>query len=272
MVHRVGGEKVERIDAFVTGFCASLSLVGSILVIFAYYIAKSKTNPKAAIIIRNLAITDFFWFLAAFVASLFWIFTGPPGQVGEVPREVCYIISPIISISRISSLMWTCVVAFEVLQSVTKRSWFSGESTNVDYRYFLFVYVFALPGGIASIIVHSTGNKDFGCNADYEKLGVWWVILLSDLIPILIGFGCNVYVFWRVRMRMAKRAFPLSVRKRRRRAMFNYLRICIICWVPMIVFYFFAVIGVDLPVLEVISRGLLYLTGFFNFLVYGMQV
>jgi hypothetical protein len=271
--HTVVGEKLERVDAFVTGLCTTLSLIGSIIVIFAYYIAKSRTNPKAALLIRNLAIADFIWFFATFIESIFWIFTGPEGKVGTVPKELCYILSPTITISRMSSLMWTCVVAFDVLQSVTKRSWFANkESSGTDLKYFAFVYFFSLPGGIASIIVHATGNKDFGCGAGYEKLGLWYEILFADLVPILIGFVCNVFVFWRVRNRMAKRAFPLSVRKRRRRVMFNYIRVCIICWVPMIIFYFLVIVGIESPVLEVISRGLLYLTGFFNFLVYGMQV
>lgn len=270
------GENLDHVLAFVTGICTTLSLVGSLLVIIAYYIAKTRTNPRAAKLIRNLAIADFIWFSAVFIESIFWIFTGPDGEVGEVPDGLCYVFSPLTTVSRVSSLLWTSVVAFDVLESVTKRSWFLTKETNnacgTNSRYFLFVYGFSLPGGIATIIVHSWKQSGFGCGAGYERIGIWYEVLLYELIPIFLGFCLNLYVFWKVRLRMAKRAFPLSVRKRRRRVMFNYIRVCIICWTPMMAFYVLEMSGVQSPLFNVISRGLLYLTGFFNFLVFGMQV
>jgi hypothetical protein len=273
------GANLDHVLAFVTGLCTTLSLIGSLLVIVAYYIAKTRTNPRAAKLIRNLAIADFIWFFTVFVESIFWIFTGPSGEVGEVPDALCYVFSPVITMSRVSSLMWTSVVAFDVLESVTKRSWFAPSKSEggacgrvTDFRYYLFVYGFSLPGGIATIIVHSWKKDGFGCSAGYERIGIWYEVLLYELIPILLGFCFNLYVFWKVRLRMAKRAFPLSVRKRRRRVMFNYIRVCIVCWIPMMVFYLLEMSGVHSPLFNVISRGLLYLTGFFNFLVFGMQV
>jgi hypothetical protein len=273
-MQKIYGANLEHVQAFVTGLCTTLSFLGSILVIVAYYIAKSKTNPKAARLIRNLAVADCIWFASVFIQAIFWIFTGPPGETGVVPTGLCYVLSPTVTISRVSSLMWTCVVAFDVLESVTKRSWFSSnkaESAWEDWRYFVFVYAFSLPGGIASIAIHLTKQTDFGCGAGYEPLGTWYEVLFYELAPILIGFLCNLFVFWKVRIRMGKRAFPLSVRKRRRRIMFNYIRVCIICWIPMMMFYFLEIVGVRSALLQVMARGLLYLTGFFNFLVFGMQ-
>lgn len=269
------GANLDHVLAFVTGICTTLSLVGSFLVIVAYYIAQTRTNPRAAKLIRNLAVADFIWFSAVFVESIFWIFTGPDGEVGTVPDGLCYVFSPLITVSRVSSLMWTSVVAFDVLESVTKRSWFITKESNsctTDLRYYIFVYGFSLPGGIATIIVHSWKQSGFGCSAGYEKVGIWYEVLLYELIPILLGFLFNLYVFWKVRLRMAKRAFPLSVRKRRRRVMFNYIRVCIVCWTPMMAFYVLEMCGIESALFNVISRGLLYLTGFFNFLIFGMQV
>jgi hypothetical protein len=286
------GDSLDRTLALVTGACASLSLVGSLLVIAAYCIARSsRADPRAAKLIRNLAIADLLWFSAVFVEAIFWIFTGPEGEVGEVPDALCYIFSPVITVSRVSSLMWTSVVAFDVLESVTKRSFFAHPSSSssagkqggggsggwacgrgTDLRYYLFVYGFSLPGGVATIVVHSWKQSGFGCSAGYESIGGWYEVVLYELIPILLGFCFNLYVFWRVRLRMAQRAFPLSVRKRRRRVMFNYIRVCIVCWTPLMAFYLLEMAGVHSPLFNVISRGLLYLTGFFNFLIFGMQV
>lgn len=269
------GANVDHVLAFVTGFCTTLSLAGSLVVIMAYNIAKKQTNPRAAKLIRNLAVADFVWFSAVFIESIFWIFTGPDGEIGEVPDGLCYVFSPLITVSRVSSLMWTSVVAFDVLESVTRRSWFTPKESATctgDNRYYLFVYGFSLPGGIATIIVHSWKQSGFGCSAGYERIGEWYEVVLYELIPIMLGFIFNVYVFWKVRLRMAKRAFPLSVRKRRRRVMFNYIRVCIVCWTPMMMFYVLEMCGVHSAMFNIISRGLLYLTGFFNFLVFGMQV
>jgi len=71
---------------------------------------------------------------------------------------------------------------------------------------------------------------------------------------------------------MNQKAFPQSVRKRRRRIMYHYVIVCIMCWTPTMVFYIAEIAGLHSAALEIVARGSLYLTGFFNFLVFGMQV
>ena len=70
---------------------------------------------------------------------------------------------------------------------------------------------------------------------------------------------------------MSSRAFPRSVRKRRKRVMYHYVVVCIICWIPTIIFYTLEIFGFHSAFLEVFSRVCLYTTGFFNCLVFGMQ-
>jgi hypothetical protein len=50
------------------------------------------------------------------------------------------------------------------------------------------------------------------------------------------------------------------MRKERRRVMFNYIRVSIVCWIPMMVFYLLEMSGVHSPLFNVISRGLLHLS------------
>jgi len=139
-------------------------------------------------------------------------------------------------------------------------------------RYFLIVVVFALPGALLNIIKqHSTGDSDLGCSPSYEKLGLWYEVFFTELLPIVIGFCFNVYVFVQVRNRMTLKAFPQSVRKKRRRIMYHYIIVCIVCWSPTILFYFTEISGILIPALEMIARASLYLTGFLNFIVFGMQ-
>lgn len=118
---------------------------------------------------------------------------------------------------------------------------------------------------------HSTGDSDLGCSPSYEKLGLWYEVFFTELLPIVIGFCFNVYVFFQVRNRMTLKAFPQSVRKKRRRIMYHYIIVCIICWSPTILFYFTEISGLLIPALEMIARASLYLTGFLNFIVFGMQ-
>jgi len=53
--------------------------------------------------------------------------------------------------------------------------------------------------------------------------------------------------------------------------MYHYIIVNIVCWLPTIVFYIVEVAGRHSSLLEIVSRASLYLTGFFNFLVFGMQ-
>lgn len=75
-----------------------------------------------------------------------------------------------------------------------------------------------------------------------------------------------------VRSHMSKREFPQSVRKRRKRIMYHYVIVCILCWAPTIFTYLLEICQVHSPVMEIVARASLYSSGFFNFLVFGMQV
>mmetsp|Transcript_16927 Transcript_16927/g.25527 ORF Transcript_16927/g.25527 Transcript_16927/m.25527 type:complete len:542 (+) Transcript_16927:49-1674(+) len=265
---------VTRLDTFGTALCSALSLLGSLIVILSYCLVKtSSSKPRAARLILNLALADCVWFSASFIQALFWVFEGDYGEPGKVPVGVCYVCSPLVTLSRISSLLWTCVIAFEAVQAVSKRKWLTEveESRYYDYAYVSFVYIFAMPGALLAIIKQHTGEHSLGCEPDYEKLGKWYEVMFTELIPIAIGFSINVYAFFQVRKRMSSRAFPRSVRKRRKRVMYHYIVVCMLCWAPTIVFYILEISGIHSPLLEVLSRILLYTTGFFNFLVFGMQ-
>jgi hypothetical protein len=264
-----------RLDTFGTALCSALSLLGSILVILSFLHVKSiSSKPRAARLILNLALADCVWFSASLIQACFWVFQGDYGEPGHVPEGVCMVCSPLVTLSRISSLLWTCVIAFEAVQTVKKRKWlFEVENSQFyDYAYFIFVYTFALPGFLMAIVKQHTGNSNLGCEPDFEKLGSWYEIFFIELIPISIGFLINVYAFFQVRKTLSSRAFPRSVRKRRKRVMYHYIKICMLCWGPTILFYILEICGLHYALLEVISRILLYTTGFFNFLVFGMQV
>jgi len=252
-----------------TFVCSLLSLLGSMLVVTSYMIARLTAKPKTAALISNLSITDFFWFLSSLVQSSFWI----GGE--DVPDRLCYVCSPVVNFTRMASLIWTCAISFDVLMSVQKRKWlWRGEETGwKEYRirYYVAVAVFSLPGAIYNVYKQHSGDSSLGCNPGYEKLGGGVVVFFTELLPILVGFLTNLYVFFQVRVRMAAKAFPLSVRKKRRKIMYHYIIVCIICWTPTMVFYIAELSGLHSALLEVFSRISLYLTGFFNFLVFGMQ-
>jgi hypothetical protein len=263
-----------RLDTFGTALCSLVSLIGSILVIVSYLFVKTiATRPRAARIILNLSIADCVWFSASFIQSCFWLFAGDYGQPGSVPVAVCSICSPLVSLGRISSLLWTCVIAFEAVQSVKSRTWHSEvqQLSFYDNAYLLFVYLFSIPGALLAIIKQHTGNHGLGCEPGYERLGEWYEIVFTELIPIVGGFVFNIYAFLQVRSKLSTRAFPRSVRKRRKRVMYHYIVVCLLCWCPTILFYLLELFGVHRPMLEVVSRVSLYTTGFFNFLVFGMQ-
>ena len=177
-----------------------------------------------------------------------------------------------------ASLLWTCAISFNVLMSVEKRkwSWKTHEETWDAYkmRYYLIIFVLAAPGMLLSIVKQheSAANFNLGCDPGYEKLGLWYEVFFVELVPILFGFTCNCYVFYRIRNKMRLTAFPQSVRKRRKRIMYYYIIVCIICWIPTIVFYLVELMGVHVPAIEFFARTSLYISGFLNFLVFGMQV
>jgi len=161
--------------------------------------------------------------------------------------------------------------------SVQKRKWlWRGEENGwKEYRtrYYIAVAVFSLPCCTYNIYKQHEvqGESSLGCNPGYEELGGGVVVFFTELLPIVVGFFTNVFVFFQVRARMAAKAFPLSVRKKRRKIMYHYVIVCIICWTPTMVFYIAELSGLHSEALEVFSRISLYLTGFLNFLVFGMQ-
>jgi hypothetical protein len=279
MIHLSDGLTI-RLDTFGTAICSTFSLVGSLIVIFSFLFVKSGSKPVAfssiprnAQIIFNLSCADCVWFTSSLIQSIFWTFAGGYGEPGKVPVALCFILSPLVTVSRMSSLMWTCVIAHEAVQSVYQRKWSSvvKDTPYHDYKYFIFVYSISLPGGILAIAKQHSVNHGFGCEPDYEKLGQWYEIMFTELIPIICGFLFNIFAFIQVRSKLSTRAFPRSVRKRRKRVMYHYLIVCIVCWIPTIIFYSLEIFGFHSAFLEVFSRVCLYTTGFFNCLVFGMQ-
>jgi len=175
-----------------------------------------------------------------------------------------------------TSLIWTCVISFNVYMSVKKRKWFwkSQEADWEKYRRFYFgiAFILAFPGTLITIVAqHTTSSDDIGCDPGYEPVGNWYLVFFTELLPIVIGFCCNLFVFIKIRRKMSKTAFPLSVRKRRKQVMYYYITLGIVCWIPTIVLYTLEIAGMHLPILEIIARTSLYISGFLNFLVFGMQ-
>lgn len=260
------------VNAITTCVCSYLSLTGSVLIILSYTIARTKSTPKSSFLILHLATSDFFWFLMSTTISTLWL-----SQDGYVPDALCYIASPLINFTRMASLIWTVVISYNVYMSVKKRKWFwkSQEKDWENYRkkYFLIIFVLALPSAILNIVKqHETSeHSSLGCSPQYEPIGVWYEVFFTELLPIVLGFFLNIYVFLKVRHRMTKTAFPLSVRKRRKRVMYHYIVVCILCWIPTILLYILELAGNHLPALEVFARASLYTSGFLNFLCFGLQ-
>lgn len=53
--------------------------------------------------------------------------------------------------------------------------------------------------------------------------------------------------------------------------MYNYIIVCIICWSPTLLLYVVALARYSNTIMDVAARTSLYVSGFLNFLVYGMQ-
>ena len=175
--------------------------------------------------------------------------------------------------------MWTCAISIDVLMSVKVRKWSrkgpAGEKQSRFFKrsYFAMVLLFALPNTIVNIVLqHSTAdNSDLGCNPGYEKIGDAMLILLTEVLPIAFGFILNLAIFCYIFRTMSKKAYLRACARRRRRIMYHYIIVCIVSWTPTIIFYSCEICGVHSAILEVVARGSLYLTGFSNFLVFGMQ-
>lgn len=263
-------DKTSYFDAIVTLVCSYLSLLGSLLVLLSYMIVQSKHTPKPAYLILHLALSDFVWFLLSSIQASFWIYS----RSESVPHDLCYVASPIVAFTRMASLIWTCVISFNVLMSVKKRKWsWAKNATWESYRkfYFILIFFFASPSALL-MIVHGVRSKGFGCQPGYEPIGYWYEVAFTELLPISVAFIGNIYVFLTVRTTMSKSAYPQSVRKKRKRIMYNYVLICITCWFPTIVDYMAEIAGYNSANLEIFARASLYISGFLNFLVFGMQV
>lgn len=258
--------------------CSLLSLVGSILVLLSYLVARTRAASKTAQLILHLAASDFFWFFAACLISACWIFNN-----GQVPMFICALCTPVITFTRLASLLWTCIISFNVWMSVEKRHWlikqksqqqntFGSAWTVQRWKYYLVIFIIASPATVLTIIKQYSSDIAVGCSAGYEPLGVWYEVLFPEVLPIVLGFLFTVYVYLKVRGRISRSAYPQSVRKRRKRIMYHYIIVCILSWVPTVVSYFVEIAGHHSAVLEIISRACLYSSGLMNFLVFGLQV
>lgn len=263
----------------VTVVCSSLSLVGSLLVIASYRIARTKSKPKAAQLIFNLAVTDFFWFLATLLVSSFW-FTGEGDSSSAVPTIICYSCTPIISFTRLASLVWTCVISFDVYMSVNRRrwNWKDEEDRWSRYRrwYVFIVLLVSMPGALTHTVKQhlEEGREDLGCSPNYEPMGSWQHLVFIQMLPIVLGFACNLTIYFLVRQRMSGKVYPQSVRKRRRQIMYYYMIACMWCWTPTILFYLMQLCFENsawIEGFEVFARASILLTGFCNFLIFGMS-
>ena len=258
------------LESWITFLCSVLSVIGSVLVLCSYLIASTQSNAKAAQLIRNLALTDFAWFTCAIIISSYWLFDTKE----DVPAWLCYILAPMLMYLRMASLLWTCAISFDVLMSVKKRKWLWSDKMDwakYRYRYYALVYLLPFPGAAATIIQSIVQEEPFGCRAGYEPMGVWYLVFLMELLPISLGFFMNIYVFIQIRAKMSLKAFPQSVRKRRRLVMYHYMVVCIICWTPTMIFYIAEIFGIHCSTLELVARTSLYLTGLLNFIVFGLQ-
>ena len=179
--------------SWITLILSGFSLLGSSLIIVSYYVARTKTQPKAAILIRNLAIADFVWFICSLINAFFWVTNSP------IPKYLCYFISPLINFTRMASLIWTCVISFNVLITIEKRKWGYIDENQIWYEYRIYYYLalilLALPGALINAIKqYQPGNNNLGCDSGYERLGDWWEIFLTEILPICIGFFYNKHL------------------------------------------------------------------------------
>ena len=289
-------------EAYLTGCLSLLSLLGSLLVLVSYWIASKKSNPKTSSkLIRNLAISDAAWFLATLVESVYWtVYATDDGDPGGVPDIACFICAPLQSYGRMTSLFWTCCISYDLFKCIERRALQSLRRNKIEkvkldtldgisasssslrlyrfccddlfYKFYFFVNIFSLPGPIVMMISHhATDEKDLGCQAGYESIGSWYVVSFVELLPITVGFILNIFMFVKIRIAMSSPSYPLSVKNRRRNVMYNYVLVCIACWSPTLLGYVIALADVSNAYIDICSRSCLYLTGFLNFLVYGMQ-
>jgi len=259
-------------DALVTCVCSYLSLVGSLLVLTSYFVARTKTMPRTATLILHLAASDFIWFSVSAIESTYWL-----SRDGVVPKGLCFVCNPTMVFMRLVSLLWTCVISFNVLMSVQRRKWLwqcDDESWGTyRRRYYVIILLLALPATLLGIVKqHRGGNYNLGCSPEYESLGLWYEVFFPELLPMLVGLLFNIFVYTQVRSRMLQSAYPQSVRKRRKRIMYHYIILCIVCWSPTVSAYLIELMGYHTAALEITARLCLYSSGFLNFLVFGMQV
>jgi hypothetical protein len=109
--------------------------------------------------------------------------------------------------------------------SLNRRKWFwKGEENRWNaYRqvYVIIVVALAAPATIASMVQQHSGSAELGCSAGYKSLG-WYTVF----------FTFNVVIYAMVRERMRLKAFPQSVRKRRRHIHYYYIIACIFAGHP----------------------------------------
>ena len=159
---------------------------------------------RAAYLIFHLAISDLIWFLSALLQSSFWLF----GEDGSVPAALCFICSPLIIFTRISSLMWTCIISYNVLCNVNKQ-YRTGRKADeplsdsrTRLRYCLAVFAVAIPGAALNIAKKCEigAPSDMGCKPGYEALELWYIFVFTAF-PIFVGFCINVFVYCQVLLR-----------------------------------------------------------------------
>lgn len=289
-------------EAYLTGSLSFLSLVGSLLVLVSYWIASRKSSPKTSSkLIRNLAISDAAWFLATLIEASYWtLYATDDGDPGDVPDVICFICSPLQGYGRMTSLFWTCCISYDLYKCIERRALqavkrnqiqrvkldtldgisVSSSSSRIHrfccddqyYKFYLFVNILSLPGPIIMMISHHTSDdKNLGCEAGYESIGSWYMVSFVELLPITIGFTLNIFMFVKIRIAMSSPSYPLSVKNRRRKVMYNYILVCIACWSPTLLGYIIALATLSNAYIDIFSRSCLYLSGILNFLVYGMQ-
>lgn len=224
----------ELTEAYITGVLSLLSFLGSILVLVSYVVAIRKTSPNTASrLIRNLAISDAVWFLSTLIEAGVWVAGAKDGETGDVPNELCYVVAPLVMYGRMTSLFWTCCISYDLLNSIERRERETGKreagQKSIDetedsaptssccagyIHFYIFVNSFSLPGPLITMIqVHTSANDaDVGCSAGYEELGSWYLVAAADLIPVMIGFFINIFIFLRIRAKMNSPNYPLVCR------------------------------------------------------------
>lgn len=299
----MGKSNSAEIDTYLQFICSLISLLGSLGILASCtlaYIARSngnrerekewratRINSSSYNLIRNLAAADLIWFSASFIMACYWIFADD----GYVPTDLCTALSLMIIYARIASLMWTCVISFDVYKQINTRRKrratripISSENRSTshgkdktfiqtvksflfDIRYHIFVNIVALP----DTLLVSAHRDESGCDPGYESLGEWIVIIFVLAFPIVFGLCCQLFVYIKVRDSMSNSAYPQSVRKRRQRIMYDYILVSTVCWAPTVILYIAEACGLRYPGLDIGARACLYTSGFLNFLAFGMH-